>query len=189
MSARAMVGRHMVFKRLAVLAAVSLVAGCDRAGPDHAVNSKAETGTQPIEHARAALDPNVFILKCTGQGSSAATFPRNDGFSDPSEEELYVKVDLRTKSLQTWIINEWLDWCSAKDKCDINITNGKVDLRLVSTEHSGHKTTHSTESFRFSRLDGRYVHVDDERIQENGNFTLGHKTTISGKCIKVDQPA
>ncbi len=139
--------------------------------------------------AGVPADPSVYILKCEGKGSSAATLPSGEGFSDPDDEELYVKVDVGAKALQTWINNHWVDWCSAEDKCSGDYTKTKVKLHLTSTEHYRGETTNSTETFSFSALDGKFLHVDDEQKLTSGKFTLARRITYRGNCVKVDKPA
>src|ERR1043166_8520897 len=98
--------RHLIF------AAILLVAGCDQPKRQQALKSSApgsipQAGatSAPLTTPQAVItpDPSVYILKCEGKGSSAATLPSGEGFSDPDDEELYVRVDVGAKALQTWI--------------------------------------------------------------------------------------
>jgi hypothetical protein len=114
--------------------------------------------------------------------------PNGESFSDPADEELYVRVDVRAKMLQNWIVNEWVDWCSAEDKCSGDYTKTKVKLHLTSTHHDGDETQDTTETFSYSALVGQFLHVDDERKRTRGKFTLGHRITNRGSCTKVDKP-
>lgn len=170
--------RHLFY------AAVLLVAGCGQPTRDPAPKSDVPTNAPTA----AALDPNLFILKCAGEGLSNAKLPGADESSDPADEELFVKVNMHAKTLQTWINNTWIDWCLAGSKCYGNFTNAKLTYRVVLNERDGDKASNSSETLSVSRDDGKYTHVDEIEQRTNGKLTLTRKVTVQGTCVKVDKP-
>ena len=171
--------RHLIY------AAVLVVAGCGQAKRDPAPKTNAPTSAPTA----AALDPNVFILKCAGEGLSNAKLPGADDSSDPANEELYVKVNMHSKTLQTWINNAWSDWCLAGSKCHGSFTNAKLNYRSVLNERYGDEASNSSETWSVSRGDGKYSHVDEIVQRTNGKLTLTRKVVVQGTCVKVDKPA
>lgn len=170
--------RHFIY------AALLLVAGCGQPTRDPAPKAKAATSTP----AAAVLEPNTFILKCAGEGLSNTKLPGADESSDPANEELFVNVDMRAKTLQTWINNTWSDWCLAGSKCHGSFTSAKLTYRSVLNERDGDEASNSSETWSVSRGDGRYSHVDEIEQRTKGKLTLTRKVTVQGTCVKVDRP-
>lgn len=135
----------------------------------------------------ATLDPNVFILKCAGEGLSDAKLGTDES-SDPADEELFIKVDMHAETLQVWINNNWSDWCLAGSKCQSSFTNTKLTYRSVLNERDGDEASASTETWSLSRGDGKYSHVDEIEQRTNGKLTLTRKVMVRGTCVKVDKP-
>ena len=169
--------------RLLIYAAVLLVAGCGQATRDPAPKSNARKSAPTA----AAPDPNVFILKCEGEGLSNAKLGADES-SDPADEELYVKVNMQAKTLQTWINNRWIDWCLPESKCHGSFNNAKLTYHAVENERDGDDARHSSETWAVSRRDGKYSHVDEVEQRTPGKLTIKRKVTVQGTCVKVDKP-
>ena len=165
--------------------AVLVVAGCGQSPSNPKPKDVVPTGMP----TKAVLDPNIFILKCVGEGSSLATIPGMEASSDPASEEVYLRANIRDQTLQMWIIGEWSKACDPESKCGGTFSKGRLTYRSALNEVGRNDVSNSTETWSISRGDGQYSHVDEVENRSSGKLTMIRKVTIRGTCAKVDEPA
>ena len=170
--------RHLIY------AVVLMVAGCGQSPSNPAPQVVEPTETL----AKPPLDPNILFLKCMGDGSSVGKIPGMQTFSDPANEEIYLRANIRDQTLQTWIGDKWYEACDPQPKCGGTFSKGRLIYRSALYERGSADVSNSTETWSISRDDGQYSHLDEVENRSNGKLTMTRKVTIRGTCVKVDEP-
>lgn len=171
--------RHLIY------GTVLMVGGCGQSPSNPAPKVVVATETP----TKAALDPNILILKCTGDGSSVGKIPGTQTSSDPANEEIYIRANVRDQTLQTWIVGRWTEACDQGSKCGGTFSKSKLTYSSVLNEQGSGDFSNSTETWSISRGDGQYSHVDEIVNRSGGKLMMTRKVTIRGTCAKVDEPA